>query len=62
MNDLTDRQQQVFDYFLHRFRTDGVPPTVREIADYFGMQVNGAQCHLDALEDKKVIRRTKRGR
>ena len=62
MNDLTDRQREVFDYFLHRFRADGVPPTVREVGKYFDIGVNGAQCHIKALEKKKVIRKSKRGR
>ncbi len=56
---LTERQKRVF-AFIHDFiRRHGYGPTVREIADQFGIRSpNGVICHLRALEKKGLIRRS----
>jgi repressor LexA len=52
----TDRQLEIFDFIRERSRPSG--PTIREIMDHFGFKsVNGAMCHLLALERKGLIRR-----
>ena len=52
----TDRQLEVLDFIRERSRMAG--PTVREVMDHFGFKsVNGAVCHLRALERKGLIRR-----
>ena len=52
----TDRQLEILDFIRVRSRMAG--PTVREVMDHFGFKsVNGAVCHLRALERKGLIRR-----
>lgn len=52
----TDRQLEILDFIRERSRMAG--PTVREVMDHFGFKsVNGAVCHLRALERKGLIRR-----
>ena len=56
MKELTNRQKEVLD-FLNRFIGDHTyPPTIREIASYFGISVKGAHDHVKALEKKGMIR------
>lgn len=55
---LTDRQREVFDFVCGEIRRQGTPPTVREVADYFGFaSPKAASDHLSALERKKYITR-----
>ncbi|MBM3462568.1 MAG: transcriptional repressor LexA [Armatimonadetes bacterium] len=56
--ELTGRQREVLDYIIEVLREQGYPPTVREIADYFGMaSAFGVQRHLAALQKKGFLRR-----
>lgn len=56
--DLTDRQKEVLDHIVDVLRERGYPPTVREIADHFGMaSAFGVQRHLAALQKKGFLRR-----
>ncbi|MDP6442182.1 MAG: transcriptional repressor LexA [Pirellulaceae bacterium] len=56
---LTPRQQDVFDFICDRIQ-NGYGPTVREIGKAFGISSpNGVMCHLRALERKGLIRRDK---
>jgi repressor LexA len=58
MDQLTDRQQQIFDYITDYLDDNGYPPTVREISGKIG--VNGTATaikHLVALERKGYIQR-----
>jgi repressor LexA len=52
----TDRQLEILGFLRERSRMAG--PTVREVMHHFGFKsVNGAMCHLVALERKGLIRR-----
>ncbi len=56
--DLTARQRMIFDHLVDFLAAHGYPPTVREIAEYFGMRsTNGVHEHLLALEKKGYINR-----
>ena len=54
--DLTDKQEQIFDFIKEAIRESGFPPTVREIGDRFGITPKGAYDHLKAIEKKGFIR------
>jgi repressor LexA len=55
---LTDRQQEILNYICNAINDEGYPPTLREIADRFGLNsTNGVNDHLVALEKKGYIRR-----
>ncbi len=50
----TDRQLEILGFLRERSRMAG--PTVREVMQHFGFKsVNGAMCHLVALERKGLI-------
>jgi len=58
VRELTDRQRQVLDHIVQVLREQGFPPTVREIADHFGMKsAFGIQRHLAALQKKGFLHR-----
>ena len=58
-NQLTDRQQNVYDMIRELIVKRGYGPTVREIGEHFGIKSpNGVMCHLRALERKGLIRRS----
>ncbi|RMG03964.1 MAG: transcriptional repressor LexA [Planctomycetota bacterium] len=53
---LTKRQQEVYNFIRDKIHSRGYGPTVREIADHFGIRSpNGVMCHLRALERKQLI-------
>ena len=54
--DLTGRQEEIFLFIKNRIRDTGIPPTVREIGDSFGITVKGAYDHLKAIEKKGFLR------
>ncbi len=57
---LTERQQEVYEFIRDKIRHRGYGPTVREIGDAFDIRSpNGVVCHLKALEKKGLIRREK---
>jgi len=56
---LTSRQQAIYDFIKDRIINRGYGPTVREIGDQFGIRSpNGVMCHLKALEKKGYILRS----
>lgn len=58
-NQLTDRQQNVYDMIRKLIVKRGYGPTVREIGEHFGIKSpNGVMCHLRALERKGLIKRS----
>jgi repressor LexA len=58
-NQLTDRQQHVYDMIRELIVKRGYGPTVREIGEHFEIKSpNGVMCHLRALERKGLIRRS----
>ena len=58
-NQLTEKQQQVYDMLRDLIVKRGYGPTVREIGEHFGIKSpNGVMCHLRALERKGLITRS----
>lgn len=59
LTDLTNRQREILDFIAEKITTRGFGPTLREIADAFGIvTTNGVKCHLDSSERKGFIIRT----
>ena len=57
-DNLTERQQAVYEFIRGKIRGRGYGPTVREIGRQFGINSpNGVVCHLKALEKKGLIAR-----
>jgi repressor LexA len=55
-DNLTTKQQKVYEFTRDKIRNRGYGPTVREIAAHFGISSpNGVVCHLRALEKKGFI-------
>ena len=59
MDNLTSRQQEIYNFIASEIQTAGLPPTVREIAGHFDIFPKAVQDHLAALEKKEVLRRAK---
>ena len=56
--ELTDRQQEIYDYIAFSIREKGYPPTIREMMDQFDIaSTNGVRTTLAALEKKGHIKR-----
>ena len=56
MENLTTRQQEIFDFIKKEIEFNGYPPTRSEIAKVFGFKsTNAAEDHLKALARKGVI-------
>lgn len=54
---LTDRQQQILDFIVEYSRSEGFPPSVREIGRQFGIYPATVQDHIDALERKGYLQK-----
>lgn len=52
---LTARQQEVLDFVQSATDRDRHPPTIREIADHFGIRVHAVCSHLQLLRKKGAI-------
>ena len=57
MKKLTAKQQNVYEYIRKKVDRIGYPPSVREIAQQFGVSTRAAYDHLRAIEKKGHIRR-----
>lgn len=58
MKTLTQKQQAILDYLVQCIQEEYRTPTVREIADHFGIRsTNGIRNHLEALERKGCLMR-----
>ena len=56
MENLTTRQQEIFDFIKKEIEFNGYPPTRLEIAKVFGFKSpNAAEDHLKALKKKGVL-------
>jgi len=56
--ELTQRQQEIFEFVRDRIRSDGIPPTMREIGQKFKIRsTNGVREALTVLEKKGYIHR-----
>lgn len=61
VDQLTERQQAVFEYIRERITERGYGPTVREIGAHFDISSpNGVMCHLRALEKKGLLQRVRK--
>lgn len=57
-NEMTRRQQEIYNFLKEKIIRRGYGPTVREIGTEFGIRSpNGVMCHLKALEKKGLITR-----
>ena len=54
---MTDKQQAVLEFVEEFCRSQGYPPTVREVAAHFGIQPRAAADHLEALNRKGRLHR-----
>ncbi len=58
MNIITDRQQEIYEFIRGVITSRGIPPTMREIGEQFGIRsTNGVEKHLSALEQSGFILR-----
>lgn len=56
MDQLTQRQLEVYEFIRDKIQNRGYGPTVREIGEQFEIKSpNGVMCHLKALEKKGLI-------
>lgn len=56
MDNLTDRQRDIYRYIRNQMAFHGHAPTYREIGVEFGIKSpNGVMCHLTALEKKGFL-------
>jgi repressor LexA len=59
---LTERQQEIFDYIVSYRQEHGCSPSIPELQEAFGIRSpNGVAGHLHALEAKGLIWRANRG-
>jgi len=55
---LTERQQEIYEFIRSVIDRRGIPPTMREIGEQFAIRsTNGVEGHLAALEDRGLITR-----
>ena len=57
---LTNREEQVYKFIKQFIKEKGIPPTNREIADYFNIAPKNAFKYLTILEKKGYIKRAKK--
>ncbi|MDR0908523.1 MAG: transcriptional repressor LexA [Spirochaetaceae bacterium] len=62
MKGLTDRQQEVLKFIIQYGREHAYPPTIRELADHFGISIKGAYDHISALVKKGQLTRGRQSR
>jgi repressor LexA len=55
MNDLSQRQKEVFDYIEAYRQKRDISPTFREIADGVGLSLATTMIHIQNLRDKGCI-------
>jgi len=55
MDTLSDRQQATLDFLARHLAQTGLPPTLGEMALFFGIQPNAARKQLQILADKGAI-------
>jgi repressor LexA len=61
--ELTKRQREILDFIIDCVRDRGMPPTIAEIGEEFGIaSTNGVNDHLVALEKKGYIERSSKAR
>ena len=58
MKELTERQKEVLSFIADYINNHAYPPTIREIAEYFGISVKGAHDHVTALRRKNCLKQS----
>ncbi len=58
-NNLTEKQLQIFKFIYRSIQENNLPPTNREIADYFNVSLGTIQDHIKALVKKGFLSITK---
>jgi len=58
MKKLTRRQEETLDFIREYIQENTFPPTIREVADRFGISVKGGYDHIKALQKKNYIKCT----
>lgn len=56
MKELTTKQLNILQYIEGYIRSQGYPPTIREIGDHFSITAKGAYDHIKAIEKKGYIK------
>lgn len=56
MKEATKRQNEVLGFIAAYIETHAYPPTIRDVADNFGISVKGAHDHLAALKKKGLLK------
>jgi repressor LexA len=62
MRGLTTKQQEILDFVDHFSRSEGMAPTVYEIAEHFQIKSATAFAHLRALQRKGYVTRSSKAR
>ena len=63
MENLTQRQRQVLELIRRHLKTEGAPPTIRELKEGLKLKsLRGVTVHLDALVRKGAIQRSRQAR
>ncbi|HUL48927.1 MAG TPA: transcriptional repressor LexA [Gemmatimonadales bacterium] len=58
---LNDRAREILEFLRGFVRKRGMPPTIREIGQHFGIaSTNGVRYYLDVLEESGYIRRNRK--
>ncbi|MCL2599684.1 MAG: transcriptional repressor LexA [Treponema sp.] len=55
MRKLTDRQKEVLSFIADHIKRHCYPPSIREIAEHFGISMKGAHDHITALRRKNCL-------
>jgi repressor LexA len=57
-NKITKRQREIYEFIRRRITEKGIPPSIREVGENFGIRsTNGVEGHLAALERSGFIAR-----
>ena len=59
MKELTEKQEAVLAFITEIIKENGLPPTIRQIGEKFGITAKGAYDHLKAIEKKGFIKTLK---
>lgn len=62
MKELTSKQKEILSYIESFSQTNGMSPTVYEVADHFGIKSSTSFAHLKALQSKGYISRSSKAR
>src|SRR3954470_4020100 len=63
MNELTPKQKNLLDYLIDQIQSNGLPPSISEIAKNFKLKSkNGVTKILNILEEKGYIKRSGKAR